>query len=190
MLFVCTGNICRSATAEALLRRRVDQANAGDAVTVASAGVGTEDGWRMDPTIAELLERRGLTGMADFRSRLLTEAIVDGADLVLTGTRDHRLRIGKTWPEAYPRTFTLRECASLLSEMPPHVRDALPVPPRARAAAVLAWLQEERGLVATPQDELDIADPIGRRTAVYRRMVDDVAAAVETVATALLPGAS
>ena len=37
-----------------------------------------------------------------------------------------------------------------------------------------------------PPDERDIEDPIGRRTGVYRRVVDQVTAAVDVVAAALL----
>jgi protein-tyrosine phosphatase len=38
VLMVCTGNICRSPTAEVVLRRKVDEAGLGDRVTIASAG--------------------------------------------------------------------------------------------------------------------------------------------------------
>ncbi|HEY4789981.1 MAG TPA: low molecular weight phosphotyrosine protein phosphatase, partial [Actinomycetes bacterium] len=40
VLFVCTGNICRSPTAEAVLRRRLTEAGLADAVEVDSAGLG------------------------------------------------------------------------------------------------------------------------------------------------------
>ena len=187
VLFVCTGNICRSPTAEVLLRERIGAAGVGDRVTTASAGVATEDGWRMDRTIAGLHERRGLSGTDAFRSRLLNGEMLGAAGLILTGTREHRLRIGRLWPDAYPKTFTLRECSWLLGGMSDTIRAALPAGAPARVHAVVRWLQEERGLVATPESELDIADPIGRRPSVYRRMVDDVAAAIEVLADAVLP---
>ena len=160
---------------------------AGDALRVESAGVASRDGWRMDPTIVELLAKRGVTGLATFRSRLLTDEIVAGADLVLTGTREHRLKIGKGWPDAYSRTFTLREASHQLAEMPPTIAAGLPADTARRAFSVVEWLQEQRGLGASPSGSLDIEDPIGRRTSVYRRMVDDVWAAVDSVARALLP---
>lgn len=190
VLFVCTGNVCRSPTAQALLKRRADEGMAGDALHVGSAGMASQNGWRMDPTIIELLAKRGVTGLATFRSRALTDEIVAGADLVLTGTREHRLKIGKGWPDAYSRTFTLREASNHLAAMPPQVADGLPADTAKRAFSVLEWLQEERGLGASPAGELDIEDPIGRRTSVYRRMVDDVCTAVDAVARALLPTSS
>ena len=50
---------------------------------------------------------------------------------MLTATREHRLQIGKLWPDAYARTFTLREAAWLLGSRPAGlaptaVRDWLP----------------------------------------------------------------
>jgi protein-tyrosine phosphatase len=190
VLFVCTGNVCRSAAAETLLRQHIHDGGAGQVLSVASAGVGSADGWRMDVSIADLLDKRGCSGMSGFRSRSLTDSIVEGADLVLTGTRDHRLRIGKDWPDAYARTFTLRECAWLLEQMPPSVLAALPTKEAERARAVLSWLQEERGLVSTPEGELDIADPMGGRAGMYRRMVTEVAIAVDVVARVMLPPAA
>jgi protein-tyrosine phosphatase len=190
ILFVCTGNICRSPTAQALLRQHIEAAGAGKSLTVASAGVGTESGWRMDRTVASLLNERALPDLTDFRSRKLSDEIVGEADLVLTGTRDHRLHIGKSWPDAYSRTFSLRECAFLLEGMSFETRDALGLDSAARGHAVLRWLQSERGLVSIPPDELDIADPIGRRAKAYRRMVEEVEAATNVLAGVLLPEVS
>ncbi len=187
MLFVCTGNICRSAAAETILRHRIHSGGAAGELSVASAGVACANGWRMDATIAELLAKRGCTGMAEYRSRQLTGSIVASADLILTGTREHRARIGKDWPDAYEHTFTMRECAWLLAEMPLEVRLSLPAAIDARARAVLRWLQAERGLLATPLEEMDIADPIGRRPSAYRRMVSEVAAALDALADVLVP---
>jgi protein-tyrosine phosphatase len=60
VVFVCTGNICRSPSAEAVLRRRLHEADLTDRVHVASAGLG---GWHVgsdaDPRSLAALRRRG-----------------------------------------------------------------------------------------------------------------------------------
>ena len=58
VLFVCLGNICRSPTAEAVFRKRVE--NAGLPITIDSAGTsGAHNGERPDPRSIRAGERRG-----------------------------------------------------------------------------------------------------------------------------------
>ncbi|MGG6495589.1 UNVERIFIED_CONTAM: hypothetical protein NY603_21960, partial [Bacteroidetes bacterium 56_B9] len=80
-----------------------------------SAGVGTPGGWELDPKIGELFARHRIGGGDAFRSRRLDAALLADADLVLTGTKQHRLTIGAAFPDAYARTFTMREAAALLA---------------------------------------------------------------------------
>ncbi|HHX84227.1 MAG TPA: low molecular weight phosphotyrosine protein phosphatase [Actinomycetales bacterium] len=60
VVFVCTGNICRSPMAEVMARRAFEEAGLADRVTVSSVGTG---GWHvgdgMDPRAAAELERHG-----------------------------------------------------------------------------------------------------------------------------------
>ncbi len=183
VLFVCTGNLCRSPAAQAVLQARVDAAGAGADFNIGSAGLGVgrgaAAGLRIDRTVETLLAKRGIALAPDFRSRPVTGPQIDEADLLLAATREHRLQIGKLWPDAYARTFTVREAAWMLGSRPvPADRQAAP--------AVRDWLANERGMTVVPPAELDIDDPIGRRTGVYRRVVDQVTAAVDVIGTALL----
>lgn len=62
VLFVCSGNICRSPTAEAVMRRLVDEAELSDEIEVDSAGTG---GWHVgdapDRRAVEAAKRGGIT---------------------------------------------------------------------------------------------------------------------------------
>jgi protein-tyrosine phosphatase len=90
VLLVCTGNICRSPLAEALLRREVAARNLD--VEVSSAGTGAWDG-------APASEGAYLVGLehdldlSAHRARMLTRDVIKRADLILTMSRHHRARI-------------------------------------------------------------------------------------------------
>src|SRR5689334_14340533 len=96
MLFVCTGNICRSPSAQMLLRARLDGLLGPEAkqIEISSAGLGTPGGWELDAPIAELLRSAGVENVEQFRSRPVTPAVLADADVILTGTKQHRLAIG------------------------------------------------------------------------------------------------
>ncbi len=102
ILFVCVGNICRSPSAEVMLR----QAVAGKDIRVSSAGLGALVDHGIDATAQELLLERGLDGAAH-RARQISSAILASADLVLTMERKHVRRIADIAPEASGKTFLL-----------------------------------------------------------------------------------
>lgn len=95
VLFVCVGNICRSPSAEVMLR----QALQGKDIQVSSAGLGALVGHGIDATAQELLIEHGLTGDSH-RARQIDDAILATADLVLTMERKHVRRIAEIAPQA------------------------------------------------------------------------------------------
>ena len=80
--FVCMGNICRSPTAEGVMRKLVGEAGLDEKVTIDSAGTG---GWHVgelaDPRTRAAAARRGLRLV--HRARQLTHADLNEFDLVL-----------------------------------------------------------------------------------------------------------
>ena len=90
VLFVCTGNICRSPLAEALLRRAAS--DKGLDIDVLSAGTGA---WENAPASegAYLVALEKGLDLSGHRARLLTREVVQEADLVLTMARHHRARV-------------------------------------------------------------------------------------------------
>ena len=60
VVFVCTGNICRSPMGEKVLQRHLEDAGLGDGVTVTSAGTGPwHEGEPADPRAVNVLEKAG-----------------------------------------------------------------------------------------------------------------------------------
>jgi protein-tyrosine phosphatase len=173
ILVVCTGNVCRSPLAERLLAHQLRRRSVG--ADVSSAGL-VLDGAPASPEILRLLEEQGLDGTAH-RSRILGADLVAGADLILGMTREHVREAVLVTPEAFARTFTLKEL----------VRRGRAVGPRPDGESLAEWLERvgegrRRGaaLGASPDD--DITDPIGLPMAVYR----DVAREIQEHTSALV----
>ena len=107
VLTVCSGNICRSPTAEAALREALEEAGLADRVEVDSAGTGS---WHLgDPPDRRMVAAAAEVGLAiGGRARRVAPADLDGFDLVLTMDRaNHRdvLRLADGHGHAEVRMF-------------------------------------------------------------------------------------
>lgn len=103
LLFVCIGNVCRSPTAEILMRDRLrDRAG----IEVASAGLQALAGRPLDPTAAELLRAHGHDPDAHV-ARQATPSLLAAADLILVMEQAHLQRIAREVPQASGKAFLL-----------------------------------------------------------------------------------
>jgi protein-tyrosine-phosphatase len=179
VLFVCTGNICRSAIAERLGRAQLTAALESDAgaVRLHSAGTRAVVGSGMHPMSASVA--RDLGGDPDgFLSRQLTDEHVRSADLVLTMTREHRSAVLVAAPRALTRTFTLREAADLVRLLDD--RDLPGEDFAERATAFVRAIAAARARRATNAAD-DVADPIGGPLQAHRHAGDAIAEALRPV---------
>ncbi|MET8157025.1 hypothetical protein ABZT47_11670 [Sphaerisporangium sp. NPDC005289] len=161
ILFVCTGNICRSPLAERLTRSALGPC---PALEVASAGTHALAGEPMTGHAARVLAELG-GDHAGFRARRLTAGMVEAADLVLAAAREHRAAAVAMCPAAAGRAFTIAEFGVLTGAVPAGAVDRHgDLGPRARA--LVAEARTRRGLVRV--DQPDIGDPYGRSLRAYR----------------------
>lgn len=182
VLFVCTGNICRSAIAEQVLRARYES----DQVVFTSAGTGALVGAAMPEQAAEISRRLG--GIPDAHSgRQLTKPIVADSDLVIALTREHRSEIVRTHPRANRYTFTLREFARVL-ESYTRDEDAKSFTRRATLAETLRsgipLIASQRGYTDAPPtpDDDDVIDPYRRPQEIYDRAGAEISEAIDRIA--------
>ena len=180
VLFVCTGNQCRSPMAAALLRARLRQV--GTPVTVASAGFATEG----RPAPPEVLDAMGAVGLdlSGHRSRLVTPALLEGADLVLGMTRQHVIDLTLLAPPTWDRCFTLADV----------VRRGESADPRLPSESLRQWARRlsagrtRASLLKLPASD-DVPDPMGGRPADYERARDDLARLTARLGARLSPSA-
>jgi protein-tyrosine phosphatase len=93
VLFVCTGNTCRSPMAEALLRSAL-AAKGVTQVTVSSAGTGAWDGAPASEGAYLVGLEHGLD-LSSHSARLLTRDLVKEADLILVMSGHHLARVAE-----------------------------------------------------------------------------------------------
>jgi protein-tyrosine phosphatase len=176
LLFVCTGNICRSAAAHTLVSSW--SATTTDALTIRSAGTRALPGRPIHEFTAQALERLGIESRG-FTSSRLTARDVEESDLVLTMTAQHRSEVLALAPRRLRRVFTLLEAAALSEGVD---RDHLTaLAPGDRGPALADALADGRASRRGPRQEEDILDPVSLPASVHAEVVERIADALRSI---------
>ncbi|HEY0456279.1 MAG TPA: low molecular weight protein arginine phosphatase, partial [Verrucomicrobiae bacterium] len=121
ILFVCTGNICRSPMAEGLFRHTTKSRNE---FKVLSAGVGAVEGLPPSEYAVKALRELGID-ISRQRSRMLTADLVNQADFIFGMTHSHVDAITMLYPQAAEKTFLLREFDETLDSYENDISDPI-----------------------------------------------------------------
>ena len=157
ILFVCTGNICRSPIAERLAVAYASEMAVPD-FSASSAGTHAVVGHPMHTESAIVLRELG-GDPSGFAARHLTAKVAGRADLILAMTAAHRDRVLELCPHKLNRTFILTEASRLASDFGAgNYEDLAQFRPRLSA-----------------RDRLDVADPIGRDSTVFEAIGTQIA---------------
>lgn len=181
ILIVCTGNVCRSPIAEAVLRSALTERFGSRAPAVSSAGTA---GWEGSGAVAGSVEAAAERGhdIGDHVARRLTPAMVGEADLVLCMAAEHRDAIRSVASEdAVARAFTLKELVRLLEELPP-AAGADPETLVGRVAEAAA--ARRSGAATNPWDE-GIVDPLGLSMEAFRAVAREIDEWIERLVVGL-----
>ena len=104
IVFICTGNTCRSPMAEGLFRAHNGEEKTG--LTAASAGLYTENGLPASANAVAAAGERG-ADISAHRSRQLTAEMARGAKYLVCMTGSHYDRLCELFPDCADKIFTL-----------------------------------------------------------------------------------
>jgi protein-tyrosine-phosphatase len=108
ILFVCTGNLCRSPMAMGILRQRLAEQGLADRYQVHSAGVWAVDGRPASENATAVMAERGID-ISDHTAHTVNAGDMAEADLILVMSREHSQVIRSTWPQYEWKMYRLSE---------------------------------------------------------------------------------
>ena len=155
-LFVCTGNIARSASGEVISKHLASEYGLEDKWIFTSAGTGALVGHGVYEHVANELIERGYNPEG-FASRQLNGQIVENATIILVAEKVHADWIVREWPQHHAKIKLLKQVARIRED--------------ARRAEPLSYLYSHG---ARPLDSDKLEDPYRRGPAAAKVAVDEV----------------
>lgn len=106
-MFICTGNICRSAMAHKLMEKKLQDRKRTD-IQVYSCGTFAEDGDTADAEAKEVMKEYGVD-MKSHQAVNMYHSPIQEMDLILCATTTHKQFVLRQYPELEQKVYTLKE---------------------------------------------------------------------------------
>ena len=107
IMFVCTGNICRSAMAHWLLVKKLKDLKI-DNINVYSCGIWADHNDRPTEEAVQVMKKYGVD-LTQHRPRSIRDVNIKSMDLILCATNSHKIMVQHDYPEVKDRVYTLKE---------------------------------------------------------------------------------
>ena len=171
VLFVCTGNVCRSPMGELLLPQYMPDLESD------SAGTRGLDNHAIAPSSAKIMTAHGIDS-SGFRSKRVTPQLANGSDLILCFEYEQRNEISVIAPIAARRTFLLNDFANMCA----YCKEQGYVEGVTREERLASVIDNASMIRPMIPDTDNIEDPMGKDFPVCERAYNEICAALQTIA--------
>ncbi len=127
IVFVCTGNMCRSPLAEGILRKKISEEcspNLRDKIWVQSCGIYAYDGNRPSESAVRIAANNQVD-ISNIRSKPINRVLVEQSDLIFALSIDHLNFIQENFPSARHKSYLMKTFGK---DRPTTIGDSIPDP--------------------------------------------------------------
>lgn len=108
VIFICTGNICRSPMAHWYMQKKIDDMNKSEEYLISSCGTNTYGGERATQNAIQAIAKYGVN-MENHRSTNISDLDLSTYDLIICMTENHKDMVLFKYPNIKEKIFTLKE---------------------------------------------------------------------------------
>ncbi len=109
IMFICTGNICRSAMAHVMLKQKAKEKN--KEVEVYSCGLFARSGERSTYEAIQVLKTIYNIDLTEHRATYIEDSPIEQMDVILCATTSHKNNVLNMYPNLEGKVFTMKEYA-------------------------------------------------------------------------------